>query len=653
MTSEPQRSRASLASAGYRGRMCRNIRPLHNFAPPATDAEVHEAALQYVRKLSGSTRPSQANADGVRPGRRRGRRGDAAAARRAGDHRAAEEPRGRGGQGAGPSRGALRPLIGPCPRGATPARPATLRGRDHERVRPAGARASLRSPACPATSASPTCAATPWSSSPRTTSGPRPCRVAAPTGSPPTRVPVRRPAALPGRDPRGVDVVAGGRGGGLRRRRRRRRRPPADLVGRRRLPWLDAVGRRAGADLGRASRSAARPGRGTSRRTAARRGGATTDPLSDLALSGRLARRAAGHHPLAGVGVVEALPRRHGRQAVVGRRRLRRRSSGSLGGDRRPARVADAGRRTGSRSCPTTRAGATSTRWTARAATCAATPTTAPPARPRSTCATRARTARGWCTSRRASCGSSTPSTAPTRAAPRRPPRRPPHRPRAAPHHHRRQWLSRRRARPDRPHERRDRPRHRAPAHPPRRPRPHAARRSPASGPGSPSRWATTGPSGSTTPTARRPCAVAPVDPRADGRARAPVRYAGRRPGAASSPPRPDGRSVAVAAARRPAAARGPRGRRRRGSRELARGATARSPTWPGRPDCAVAGLRRPGRGGHQPDRLVRPADGVPVAGHRAAVRRRLARPSPRTAATWRSCPGAASTRSTTSTRST
>ena len=41
--------------------MCRNIRPLHNFAPPASDAEVHEAALQYVRKLSGSARPSQAN----------------------------------------------------------------------------------------------------------------------------------------------------------------------------------------------------------------------------------------------------------------------------------------------------------------------------------------------------------------------------------------------------------------------------------------------------------------------------------------------------------------------------------------------------------------------------------------------------------------
>jgi hypothetical protein len=42
--------------------MCRNIRQLHNFEPPATPDEVHEAALQYVRKISGSTKPSQANA---------------------------------------------------------------------------------------------------------------------------------------------------------------------------------------------------------------------------------------------------------------------------------------------------------------------------------------------------------------------------------------------------------------------------------------------------------------------------------------------------------------------------------------------------------------------------------------------------------------
>jgi hypothetical protein len=41
--------------------MCRNIRTLHNFDPPATIDEVQAAALQYVRKVSGSTRPSQAN----------------------------------------------------------------------------------------------------------------------------------------------------------------------------------------------------------------------------------------------------------------------------------------------------------------------------------------------------------------------------------------------------------------------------------------------------------------------------------------------------------------------------------------------------------------------------------------------------------------
>ena len=43
--------------------MCRNIRTLHNFEPPATDDEVRAAALQYVRKISGYTEPSQANAE--------------------------------------------------------------------------------------------------------------------------------------------------------------------------------------------------------------------------------------------------------------------------------------------------------------------------------------------------------------------------------------------------------------------------------------------------------------------------------------------------------------------------------------------------------------------------------------------------------------
>jgi hypothetical protein len=43
--------------------MCRNIRTLYNFEPPATDDEVRSAALQYVRKISGFTKPSQANAE--------------------------------------------------------------------------------------------------------------------------------------------------------------------------------------------------------------------------------------------------------------------------------------------------------------------------------------------------------------------------------------------------------------------------------------------------------------------------------------------------------------------------------------------------------------------------------------------------------------
>jgi hypothetical protein len=41
--------------------MCRNIRPLHNFEPPATNEEAQDAALQYVRKISGYNKPSRAN----------------------------------------------------------------------------------------------------------------------------------------------------------------------------------------------------------------------------------------------------------------------------------------------------------------------------------------------------------------------------------------------------------------------------------------------------------------------------------------------------------------------------------------------------------------------------------------------------------------
>jgi hypothetical protein len=48
-------------SVGHDRSMCRNIRVLHNFEPPATEDEVHEAALQYVRKISGAAKPSKAN----------------------------------------------------------------------------------------------------------------------------------------------------------------------------------------------------------------------------------------------------------------------------------------------------------------------------------------------------------------------------------------------------------------------------------------------------------------------------------------------------------------------------------------------------------------------------------------------------------------
>jgi len=51
--------------------MCRNIHTLFNYEPAATDEEVRDAALQYVRKISGFTKPSQANEEAFAPGPRR------------------------------------------------------------------------------------------------------------------------------------------------------------------------------------------------------------------------------------------------------------------------------------------------------------------------------------------------------------------------------------------------------------------------------------------------------------------------------------------------------------------------------------------------------------------------------------------------------
>jgi hypothetical protein len=50
-----------MSSRGYNRGMCRNIRTLANFEPPATDDEIRASALQFVRKLSGASRPSKAN----------------------------------------------------------------------------------------------------------------------------------------------------------------------------------------------------------------------------------------------------------------------------------------------------------------------------------------------------------------------------------------------------------------------------------------------------------------------------------------------------------------------------------------------------------------------------------------------------------------
>jgi hypothetical protein len=54
-------NRDHCAAISVRIAMCRNIKTLHNFEPPATDEEIHLSSLQFVRKLSGFTRPSHAN----------------------------------------------------------------------------------------------------------------------------------------------------------------------------------------------------------------------------------------------------------------------------------------------------------------------------------------------------------------------------------------------------------------------------------------------------------------------------------------------------------------------------------------------------------------------------------------------------------------
>ena len=142
--SPPARRRSALRRAvagrgGYRGRMCRNIRTLHNFEPPATGSEVHAAALQYVRKVSGAAAPSQANSEAFDEAVAAVAHATQHLLDGAGHHRAAEEPRGRGGQGARPRRGPLRltPPPGRC-------RPLHQRARFADRVGTAPASLTLR-----------------------------------------------------------------------------------------------------------------------------------------------------------------------------------------------------------------------------------------------------------------------------------------------------------------------------------------------------------------------------------------------------------------------------------------------------------------------------------------------------------------------------
>ena len=73
--------------------MCRNIRPLFNFEPPATEAEIRASALQFVRKVSGFAKPSQGQRRGVRARGRRGRRGCAQVDLIASQRRPAARPR--------------------------------------------------------------------------------------------------------------------------------------------------------------------------------------------------------------------------------------------------------------------------------------------------------------------------------------------------------------------------------------------------------------------------------------------------------------------------------------------------------------------------------------------------------------------------------
>jgi hypothetical protein len=90
--------------------MCRNIKTLHNFRPPATEEEIRASSLQFVRKLSGFTRPSKANQIAFDRAVDEVGQGSTRAAQLSRDKRATPLSRSRGGKGAGKSGGPV-PLV--------------------------------------------------------------------------------------------------------------------------------------------------------------------------------------------------------------------------------------------------------------------------------------------------------------------------------------------------------------------------------------------------------------------------------------------------------------------------------------------------------------------------------------------------------------
>ena len=103
-----QQSRLRIARIQEVYAMCRNIKILFNFDPPVTDEEIRAASLQFVRKISGFTKPSKANEEAFRACSRGSVGGFNTTSARARDHRATEKSRRGSREGQGTQRRAVR-----------------------------------------------------------------------------------------------------------------------------------------------------------------------------------------------------------------------------------------------------------------------------------------------------------------------------------------------------------------------------------------------------------------------------------------------------------------------------------------------------------------------------------------------------------------